>query len=347
MSQELNGEYQQWILTEKIQDLYSHLSKRVQYEAKNVLERWRISMVNENLTNSALPSWLTIYASTSLVKPYNIKMLQEFQDKKIPDADKLVKLTLQHVDDDVKKCPSLPRSWNLTPLWDHKQNTVEYGRFKTSYLFQDKNDEFKTNWLRMAMRYSSLAPGGQQWGLTQKLGIALYEKFNICNIGFASPLNFQLQNVNVKEKNKVLFFSLFKDTDQFFGSHGSFFIMEGKRMIDYPGNWWINPPWTPCILELTANRIIEELKIATDQGVALEIHYLMPDWKDTEWYNTLSKSKYLKRELLKVKLQYDIEVIGQKIFKAPINSIYMVLSSNTLTSEYLDNVMYVHMNTYT
>lgn len=348
-------EYTQWSLTQDIQYLFKNLNDHSRYESFNILERWRIAMANEN--KCLYNAWMTIYDVNNVNASQNtVKMCQEFKDKSIPNSIALIKSTLEYVERYADEYSKNPKSCEgYEPIWENKTSIVTFGRFFIPYddvhfrnigarlnskeLFND----YKLKWLRMAIRYESLAPGGQQWSLPESFGIFLYEKFNVCNIGFASPFNFQLRNIHVEsesKKLKPLFYSLFPDTDAFIGSRGNFFNQENGHMSRIDGNWFLNPPFTPCILEKTANKLMNEFAYAMENNLALEVHYLMPAWKDSAWYKTFSSSKWLKWEVSLPKNTYKFEVSGtrhdKKTITAKVNCIYMLFSTRSITTPECD-----------
>jgi hypothetical protein len=180
------------------------------------------------------------------------------------------------------------------------------------------------------LRYSSLLDRGQQWGLTQDHFDNLYKLCNVKNEGFASPLNSRLM------KYKGVFCSLFKDTDEIFGSIGNFFSI---NINDYPGNWQINPPFIESILERTVDKImkeIEEKRESEKEGGKL-VFFLVPQWKDTKFYKTLIKSKNILYHMGLYKYKYHFEMPNGKKFLSSINCEYFVLSNNNKNTDIINN----------
>ncbi len=97
---------------------------------------------------------------------------------------------------------------------------------------------------------------------------------------FASPFNFTLPN----------YCSLFPEVDQFFGSKGKYpecLDTDYQRIT-------ANPPFINTFQDDLAKRIILKLNQARQNGVYKKYLISMANWKDTEAYPLLSKSKYLK-----------------------------------------------------
>jgi hypothetical protein len=93
--------------------------------------------------------------------------------------------------------------------------------------------------VRSALRYASIYAETRHIGPPQKVYDMFYD-WGIRNEGFASPFNARLLG-----KTKAQFYSLFKDTDEIFGSGGSFFNLSTP---DNPGHWCLDPPFTTEIM---------------------------------------------------------------------------------------------------
>lgn len=89
--------------------------------------------------------------------------------------------------------------------------------------------------LRSALRYASIYAETRHIGPPQKVYDMFYD-WGIRNEGFASPFNARLLG-----KKNAQFYSLFKDTDEVFGSGGSFFDLKAPKN---PGHWCLDPPFT-------------------------------------------------------------------------------------------------------
>ncbi len=97
---------------------------------------------------------------------------------------------------------------------------------------------------------------------------------------FASPFNFTLPN----------YCSLFPEVDQFFRSQGKY-----PECLD--ANYQritANPPFINIFQNDLARRVILKLNQAEQKGIYKKYLVSMANWTDTEAYQLLSKSKYLK-----------------------------------------------------
>lgn len=122
---------------------------------------------------------------------------------------------------------------------------------------------------RVAIRYHQVTGGigaiGIQVGLQKGLPCGAFrvleESFGINTEAFASPYNATLPR----------YYSAFPDTDQVFGSLGSFYEAEPRN-----GCFEANPPFTEIDLARTAGKIIDWL-VATENSTFVVI---MPAWDD-------------------------------------------------------------------
>jgi hypothetical protein len=133
----------------------------------------------------------------------------------------------------------------------------------------------------MLMRYVSTFGFYRQFALNLKL----YQKLvdNGATIeGFASPFNAQI--LQTKSDHVLQFCSLYPDTDQIFGSVGSFFYGNFANR-----NVALFPPTIEEILNKTAEKIINELDSHT-----CTFQIVLPQWEDLSAYIQLSQSANLK-----------------------------------------------------
>ena len=126
---------------------------------------------------------------------------------------------------------------------------------------------------RVALRYSTLLPGGQQWGLPVSYWKALYAA-GYRYEGFASPLNSRFVALGEKD---TAFCSLFEDTDWPFGSIGPFYEAPAASL---GGQWAINPPYVETLMARMAARAAEEAAAAAAQNRSLVYQFLLPAWED-------------------------------------------------------------------
>lgn len=120
-----------------------------------------------------------------------------------------------------------------------------------------------------ALRYTAVGVDrGQQWALDNRIRDRLIEA-GIRTEAFASPFNCRMPR----------WYSLYDD-DCVFGSMGNFF----QAPIGNLGALYLNPPFTPLILEHCVRKL-EELPSTA------KIVLITPDWHDARWYRAL-EAKY-------------------------------------------------------
>ena len=134
--------------------------------------------------------------------------------------------------------------------------------------------------LIVILRYECIVQGGNNWNIPFNWYQYAYNKYNIVLEGFSSPLNSQLILLN----NDAQFCSLFKDTDEVFGSVGSLFDLDIKNFLqknyddDNIKSITIHPPYIPYLLEQMTDLIERWLKTVPN----IRIFAGMPGWSDYE-----------------------------------------------------------------
>lgn len=105
---------------------------------------------------------------------------------------------------------------------------------------------------RCILRYASLGVSGNQCSLSSDIYNYFYNNLKVKGEGFCSPLNSKLI-----EKEDTIICTLFKDTDKYFKSQGSFndTIMLKNNDI----NWVLNPPFLSSTTKLSIKSIKKTL----------------------------------------------------------------------------------------
>lgn len=128
-------------------------------------------------------------------------------------------------------------------LLAHHQISPERGRERTADL------------LKVFLRYQSILPYGDQWAVPRSFYSAL-EEFGFTYEAFASPFNSNFLQLAVNNGTPFSFGSVFLDTDQYFGSQGSFFALShplpSLRLV-------VNAVFTPTLLHRTITKMEELL----------------------------------------------------------------------------------------
>jgi hypothetical protein len=320
----------QYGITTTLENLYKTKNKHKRHEYLNCLERWVLS--------SAM-NFGTAYNNMNPNDPVNRKLVSELTDKKIPVlVDKIlstVKKNLSLESPVVLQNKTLPfvdkamnrQGWIVNIKIKNAPNVrIKIPMSKQRYdMLQSYDKELLT---RMFLRYSTLINNGQQWALPHVQFKHLVEHYGVNHEGFASPLNSGLLSLNTNGK----FCSLFKDTDEVFGSIGSFFDqtmytdpvdiigleklnIEGEEKVKgpvSPKHWVVNPPFIISVMERTTDKILRELDTAFDLNVNVMVVYILPSWTDFDEYIKIQNSKFLKHVQHMGKKNHFYEHMGNK-----------------------------------
>jgi hypothetical protein len=128
-----------------------------------------------------------------------------------------------------------------------------------------------------------MLPSGLQMGMHPYIYKQLNKLYGFDREGFASPINSIMIKVNSKNK----FCSLFKDTDHYFNSMGSFFDLNMTE-----GNIIIHPPFTEKLINKSGIHTLEMLDNAQKLGTKLRCMFISTYWKDMPIFDKLIKSSY-------------------------------------------------------
>lgn len=330
-------------ITTTLEKLYKPKDKHKRYQYLNCLERWVLS--------SAMDSD-AVYHNTNTKDAVNQKFISELSEKKI--TLRLINQILSTVKDNLcLKSPVVLQN-NTHPFVD--KATDSQGWIVNIEIKHGKNVRIKIQMskqryavlqlyekeplTRMFLRYSTLINRGQQWALPHAQFKHLVEHYGVNHEGFASPLNSGILSLNTNGK----FCSLFKDTDEVFGSIGSFFdqtlytdpvdliglekinIEEKKEKVKElpPKHWVVNPPFIISVMGRTTDKILSELDTASDLNVGVMVVYILPSWTDFDGYTKIQNSKFLKHVQHMEKKKHFFEHMGDKIIVNSKNTIFVL-----------------------
>lgn len=168
----------------------------------------------------------------------------------------------------------------------------------------------------MVLRYQCLVPRINNWSMPLKYYKHIYEYENIKLEGFSSPLDSQLMLIADDAK----FCSLFLDTDEVFGSVGSFFDLDYE-----PESISLNPPHSINIVD----KVIEK----TLEWKNAKVIYNLPCWI-SESYKKLDYNRIRKVFFRDGGFYYESE--GMVIM--PITCLYMYLLRVNFEEEVIGSV---------
>lgn len=273
-----------------VKQLSVGLSEKSKYELRNILERWLLAEWNSQIDRDT---------------QFQIELLQ----KRI--------CTLQNVKEYIEKAKLILSSalteekGKVTVLF----NSIVYLEYFTPLtprirflLTKGTSDQI----MSMLLRYESILPGGQHWGVPWPVSDYLYI-LGFRNEGFSSPLNSRFI-----DKPETKFCTLFYDTDSPFGSIGSFFF----QSLDISSDWMINPPMIASLLDPICDKIEDLLNRTQGQT---RIFFSMSAWTDTPIFKRLSESKHLIARVMLEPNQYYYHTPLQDKIIAPFRSVYFVL----------------------
>lgn len=309
-------EYSRYILTTNItKNMLRGYNNREKYEMKNIIERLLLTMVNDNIGDRK-NDIKNIFCKITNTPAYVTKAVEEIMDKKLiisrRDAESFINSLF------VNKINNFITNKNKNKSYKHGNIVIKNNELKyKSFSFTLPRDRMTlllkygdSHLVRCSLRYAAMQMGGQQWSIPKKQYDHLINKYKVNREGFASPFNSQIIG-------RGKFCSMFKDTDEIYGSIGSFFTAE---ISGY--NWVINPPFTATMLIDSADRSIKAM--GSDKKTF--IFYIMPYWNDITSYDMLLKSKYTKYTEILNKNSYFYEKNNKK-FTAKFKSVVFILTN--------------------
>jgi len=134
-------------------------------------------------------------------------------------------------------------------------NRTRYDKLRRLFIGELSDEQaFHRALFCLLLRYKALLGGGTQAAIGGEVFAALQESFDVRFECFASPLNCWHHN----------FCSAFPDTDEVFGSIGSFFALAPNS-----GSYELNPPFIDTLIQAMVVRIQELLSRAEGDGNSL------------------------------------------------------------------------------
>lgn len=319
----INKEYNNYVNNVKrLNILYKYTkSKKEEYEAKNILERWLLSSYN-------FDSSTTVHASMQAVLTPDSNQTKQMEYK---ISKKLSKSPLEAKKIVSKVISIQPRNKKINTkslkIRKHdNQYYIKIGNFK-KYLSNERVNILRKlasddQIILATLRYASILAGNQHWNIPASVYKILVENHNAEIEGFASPFNSQIIRFN--NTKRYNFCSLFHDTDAVFGSVGSFFDYDFTNKITV-----VNPPYVLDIMESCVKKIQETL-LNAPKNKTTKFFITVPNWLDTNYYNVLLNSEFLEAKLLHEKTKYYYEDSNQSDKKiiAKFDSTMFVLNNN-------------------
>lgn len=236
---EVKDEYQHWALSQKIlEDVFQYLSVKG--------DRAQVKAGLENTLMNLQPSH-DIYGQDLFLKIDYDSIKSGFEYANLILNEIEAQHCFQLIQDAAKtyfETIETPSSGKINAeyfeIGDYKLKRNQYID-KAFHFVETASDEAiaMNAILRSALRYGSIYAETRHIGPPQKVYDLFYD-WGVRNEGFASPFNARLLG-----KPEAQFYSLFKDTDEIFGSAGSFFNLDQP---ENPGHWCLDPPFTTEIM---------------------------------------------------------------------------------------------------
>jgi hypothetical protein len=264
-----------------------------------------VSLYKHIFFNPILNNSISNYTTLSNIY-YFKKMISEYNEKKIKtspdiisniikefvkaetqfikinnDFNKMIKTTIVNISKQVECNITLDNNNFIIKYRDYIK-IIDLNRYYK--LMKNYERPFPYDMIRMILRYSIFDTSSQQWSI----GIDLYENiselFDISFETFASPLNF----------NMYRFCSIFYDTDNLFGSVGSFYNLNCENLLlqNIKGVFF-NPPYLPILMKKCSLQCLKLLNEMNNKKKDFTIFSFLPNWNDAEYIQSLIQSKYM------------------------------------------------------
>lgn len=252
---------------------------------REALTGWLIEMKSVDTTENdpVLPS--TDVSDFSLVKRLKEKGVSEKEAVRISkELAQKVQVIIDALKT-IKKKKSLLKGEvntkynNKTKLWElsfsgQEVHTVSLTKELKDRLTNDYDGEkskLNERMFSLLVRYQLLFGTGYQGAIPEKAFSIIEAKYE----AFASPLNHTLEH----------YYSVFPDTDLYFGSKGSFFPAELE-----PGMYEVNPPFLESSILATVTKLLTVLRDPANEEFTFLL--VLPDWVDLPSYRELIESEY-------------------------------------------------------
>mmetsp|Transcript_50274 Transcript_50274/g.106838 ORF Transcript_50274/g.106838 Transcript_50274/m.106838 type:complete len:637 (-) Transcript_50274:121-2031(-) len=211
----------------------------------------------------------------------------------------------------------------LSSNWPRARARLTHGAYEKLWALHsvqhpeepEDSNNFEKRALAVALRYEALGGTGFQLALPTTAFEVLHKNFQVCAECFASPFNCWFP----------WYCSAFIDTDDAFGSLGSFFDFCPKR-----GAFEVNPPFAPALLAKMREHI-HALLAATKQPLSFVV--TVAKWEHAE-LDALEASPYVKATLI-VPREEQQWLDGSTARRAPVELLILILQNQAATKDKL------------
>jgi hypothetical protein len=269
-----------------IERIVKRIYNREKWISSDIVKEWS-ELVEQKIVpyfKSIVKPLLENFCKLLIAKASEIAAeLEEYSKKQTRESIEQEKVTLTLTDTD---CTLQYESDTL------KVKKSCHDKLKTLFSLSTMKDEFFPNAFYCALRRHHTLFGGEASGFQAAAPpsafdfVASSENFGVSQETFASPFNCYLSH----------YCSAFPDVDSAFGSCGSFFDFEPLE-----GSFQLGTPNVYEVMIKAAKRVEYLLEKATGP---MSFVMFVPDWKDAEFIDIYSKSKYLQGEFLQKGNEY-------------------------------------------
>ncbi|NEV93161.1 CTD-interacting factor [Psychroflexus sp. YR1-1] len=262
VTSEVLTEYKHWALSRKIlHEIFASLSSKAKRsQVKAGLENTLMNLLFTHQTSGA-----DLFMKTdtdTITSGFGYADLR-LNPEEAEDCLRLIKNTFSNTTESVTGPEIVKVSSDAFEAGDFKLERNQYIDKAFNFVRSKTDEETAANAvLRSALRYASIYAETRHIGPPQEVYDLFYD-WGIRNEGFASPFN-----ARVLGKPEAKFYSLFKDTDEIFGSAGSFFNLDKPQN---PGHWCLDPPFTKELMTSVDSILKDWLATYTDLSVLLII----------------------------------------------------------------------------
>jgi hypothetical protein len=326
----LEYEYRRYTYVKRILGVITDVRKgaRNEYEARNIAERWFLSMVNFSTTFTDEVFSEDIYGPDCW---YNKKLTGELIEKFSisPSHASSVLAKVLDISREYKAVCSTPAAPNApfniqNGVFTYKDYRREIAPERVALLLSRSTPHA---FARMILRYAAILPGSQHWNMP-KSNYQIYDDNGVTIEGFASPINAQLITIDPS----CHFCSLFPDVDAPFGSIGNFFKMDfvGKKVA-------VNPPYTEELFDKISSKMEDQCEEANRTRKSVLFYVIFTAWEDAEGFRKIKQSKWCHYGAIMPKRHHyyvNTNEPGQPRIVATFNTVFFAVSTGIQRTDY-------------
>jgi hypothetical protein len=288
-------------ILKKLTYLMNIRHKRLQYEHKNIIERFILELINDGINSDDVFNNKLLFFNKTLTSIEGIsqhtifhKLMSEYEEKgfklSLPLCNQIAQIFVSahhyflnihvHVSKEQPQCKIKIYTDQVILYYHDYLKCVS----KERYNMLTTQINIPCALFKMILRYSIFDNSGQHWSIGDDIYSLMVDDFSISLEMFASPLNYTIPR----------YCSLFIDTDKPFGSIGSFMNLTSNIIIkENIHGALFNPPYLPMFMNYTTKKLLNILTECAAQQYSMYIIAFLPAWYDSEFMNLLNVSPFL------------------------------------------------------